>query len=219
MKTILSILLLTFFIPAFSQHTRLNGYANYVFDDGVDSRYDANNYYDGTIKGGFQWGLGLEYLMHENKGIELFYLRQDTKAPITYLNGVGTPKFANFDVEINWITIGGNNYFRQPGGKVEGFGGFNLGMAIFDVENPTNNNSNSATKFAWGLQAGVNIWATPKVAIKLQTQLLSAVQSAGGGLYFGTGGSGGGVSAYSSMYQFGLGGGLSFNLGGSTTKK
>jgi hypothetical protein len=41
---------------------------------------------------------------------------------------------------------------------------------------------------------------------------MSAVQSAGGGLYFGTGGGGAGVSTYSSMYQFGLGGGLAFQF-------
>ena len=48
--------------------------------------------------------------------------------------------------------------------------------------------SNSATKFAWGLRLGANIWASEKMAIKLQGQLMSAVQGAGGGLYFGTGG-------------------------------
>ena len=57
-----------------------------------------------------------------------------------------------------------------------------------------------------------------KVAIKLQGQLMSAVQSAGGGLYFGTGGAGAGVSTYSSMYQFGLGGGLVISLGGAKAK-
>jgi len=42
--------------------------------------------------------------------------------------------------------------------------------------------------------------------------LLSAVQSLGGSFYFGTGGSGAGVSAYSTMYQWGLGGGLTLKL-------
>ena len=77
---------------------------------------------------------------------------------------------------------------------------------------------NSATKFAWGLRLGANIWASEKMAIKLQGQLMSAVQGAGGGLYFGTGGAGVGVSTYSSMLQFGLGGGITFALGGSKTK-
>lgn len=48
--------------------------------------------------------------------------------------------------------------------------------------------------------------------IRLQAQLLSPVQAAGGGFYFGTGGSGIGVSTYSSIYQFNLGGSLVFRL-------
>jgi hypothetical protein len=47
----------------------------------------------------------------------------------------------------------------------------------------------------------------------LQAQLLSAVQSVGGGFFFGTGGSGAAVTANSSMYQFELGGGLVFKMG------
>jgi len=70
-----------------------------------------------------------------------------------------------------------------------------------------------AEKFAWGLRLGGIIWTPGRVGIKLQAQLLSAVQSAGGSVYFGTGGAGAGVSMYSSMYQFGVGGGLVFALG------
>jgi len=102
---------------------------------------------------------------------------------------------------------------------VEGFGGGMLGAAFINVDNPDNGNSNNATKFAWGLRLGANIWASERVAIKLKADVLSAVQGAGGGLYFGTGGGGVGVSTYSSMYQFGLGGGIAFALGGHKTTK
>jgi len=102
------------------------------------------------------------------------------------------------------------------GGKAEPYGGFMLGMAIIDTENPENNSSQSATKFAWGLRLGSNIWVSEKVGIKLQAQLLSVPQGAGGSLYFGTGGAGAGVSTYSTVLQFVLGGGLTFKLGGAT---
>jgi len=215
MKTIASILLLCCFIPAMSQKTtRLNGYAVYVFDDKFDSYYSGTDYYEGKIKGGLQWGVGLEFMPTPMNGIELIYLNQQTTAPTNYyLNGV---KFTNFDVGLNWAMLGFNRYMRKPGSKVEGFGGAMLGAAFINAENPSNGNDNSATKFAWGLKFGANIWASEKVAIKLQGQLMSAVQSAGGGLYFGTGGAGAGVSTYSSMYQFGLGGGIVFSLGGAT---
>lgn len=220
MKPILSILLLCFFIPAISQTTRLNGYAVYVFDDRFDSYYDNSNYYEGQFKGGLQWGVGLEYLPQPSTGIELVYLNQQTTALTTYAYpGLVGVKTTNFDVGFNWVMLAGNRYMRKPGSKVEGFGGPMIGAAFINVDNPDNGAENSATKFAWGLKLGANIWASEKIAIKLQGQLLSAVQGAGGGLYFGTGGGGAGVSTYSSMYQFGLGGGLTVALGGSKTTK
>ena|SRR5215203_5718508 len=217
MKPILSILLVFFFITASSQTTRLNGYALYVFDDKFDSYYDNSNYYEGKFKGGLLWGAGLEYMPHPSSGIELLYLNQQTTALTTYAIPGSGVKTTNFDVGFNWLMLAGNRYMRKPGSKVEGFGGFMLGAAFINVDNPVNSNSNSATKFAWGFRLGANIWASERVAIKLKTQVMSAVQGAGGGLYFGTGGAGVGVSTYSSMYQFGLGGGLTFALGGHKT--
>jgi hypothetical protein len=69
-----------------------------------------------------------------------------------------------------------------------------------------NGKSGSATKFAWGFRGGVLLNASEKIGIKLSASLLSAVQGAGAGVYLGTGGAGAGVSTYSSMYQFALGG-------------
>lgn len=189
----------------------LNLYAGYVFDDKFDSYYSDFDYYDGKIKGGFQWGIGLEFLLKQYYGLELLYLRQDTKAPISYyLNG---PKYTEVDLGINYIMLGGCRHMPSSNGKVDGYGGLLLGMAIINADNPENGANSSATKFAWGARLGCNIWVTPKVGIKLQTMLLSITQGAGGGLYFGTGGVGAGVSTYSTIYQFGLGGGLAFRLG------
>ncbi len=219
MKTMLSLLLICFFIPAMSQNTRLNGYALYVFDDKFDSYYSGTDYYEGKFKGGLQWGIGLEFLPQAVSGIELLYLNQQTTAPTRYwAPGQITEKNTNFDVGFNWIMLAGNRYVSKPGSKVEGYGGAMLGAVIINVENPDNGSDNSATKFAWGIRLGANIWASDRRGIKLQGQLMSAVQGAGGGLYFGTGGAGAGVSTYSSMLQFGLGGGLSFKLGGAKAK-
>lgn len=205
--------LLVFFLTgmAMSQNLRLNGYTTYVFDDKVDSYYSSTSYYEGKIKGGFLWGGGLEYMASQTKGIEIKYLRLDTKAPMKYYDG-GVLN-TNFDLAVNYILLGGTNYFKGAGNKVEPYGGLELGMAIFNIENPDNNENRSTTKFAWGLKLGTNIWLTEKVGLKLQGELLSAVQSAGGGFYFGTGGAGAGISTYSTLYQWMLGGGLTFKLG------
>ncbi len=192
---------------SFAQEIRLNAYTGYVFDDHVNSYYSNTSYYDGTIKGGFRWGGGLEYKM-EQVGIELTYLRQDTKANLNYYDVFA--KTDNFDVGANWLMIGANGYKRS--GKFEPYGGGKMGVCFFDVTNPRNGNSGNGTKFAWMIQLGSNIWFNESVGLKVQADLASAVQSVGGSVYFGTGGSGAGVASYSSMLQFGLGGGLVFKL-------
>jgi hypothetical protein len=216
MKKILTIILFLSGSYVFAQSTsqrpsiRLNGYANYAFDDNhVDSYYSNTSYFEGSIEGGLLYGGGLEVMLHEAYGLEFTYLRLDSKAPMEYyLNGV---EFTNFDLATNYIMVGGNRYARMNP-KVEPYGGMLLGMAIFNIENPDNQKSTSSTKFAWGIKAGVNIWASEKVGIKMQASLLSAVQAVGGSVYFGTGGGGAGVSGFSTFYQFVLGGGIVFNL-------
>jgi hypothetical protein len=148
----------------------------------------------------------------EDMGVELLYYRQDTEAPITYWRPSDIAvQNKTVQLGVNYIMLAGNRYLK-PGQKVEPYGGFMLGMAIFSNKNPSPGGEDGATKFAWGVRLGTNIWASEKVGLKIQAQLLSAVQGMGGGLYFGTGGSGAGVSTYSSLLQFGLGGGLVFKL-------
>lgn len=202
----------------YSQNVRLNAYGAYVFDDKVDSYYSNTSYFNGTVRGGFLWGAGLEYRVHQYYGIELLYQRLDTHAPMEYydpnggIGGNGAVKNTTFDLGVNYIMVGGARSFHAND-KVEPYGGFMLGMAIIDAKNPEKGTSASATKFAWGLRLGTNIWTSGRVGIKLQTQLLSVPQGAGGALYFGTGGAGAGVSTYSTVLQFVLGGGLTFKLG------
>ncbi len=210
-KTLLVILFITGInTAATAQNIRLNAYTAYVLEDNVDSYYDPYSYYDGQIDGGFQWGIGLEFMPSPTKGIELKYLRRDATAPMKYYNN--GEKYKTFDLALNYILIGGSNYF-QTGGKVEPYAGGSIGAVIVNIQNAEAGSDDSGTKFAWGLKVGTNIWATEKVGLKLQIDLLSAVQSVGGGLYFGTGGAGAGVSAYSTMYQWVFGGGLTFKLG------
>jgi hypothetical protein len=200
-----------------SAQIRLNAYGGYVFNENVDSYYEnnASSRFSGKIKGGFQWGTGIEFNPRQDYGIELVYFRQDTKGdPWTYRYNSSVAKVGTIDLGINYIMLGGLKYVRNNP-KVEPYGGAMLGMAIFSsqIENETNAPRNTLTKFAWGFRGGVNIWASEKVGIKLQAMLMSAVQSMGAGLTIGTGGVGVGAASYSSMYQFTLGGGLTFKLG------
>ena len=97
--------------------------------------------------------------------------------------------------------------------KVEPYGGVLLGAVGYVNKYPATGEPTSSTRFALGFRLGATIWASAKVGIKLQAQFISSVQGFGGGFYFGTGGSGAGVSTYSTITQLGLGGGLVFKLG------
>jgi len=197
----------------YAQKMRVNLYGAYVFDDKFDSYYSSSSYYEGKIIGGFQWGGGIEYMVRPEYGAELLYLRQSTHAPTTYASSVITTNQTDFDLGLNYIMLGGARHVLSSNGKVEGVGGLMLGMLIADLKDPDSGRTASATKFSWGLRLGGIVWASEAVGIRLQAQLLSAVQSAGGGFYFGTGGAGAGVSSYSTIYQFSLGGGLVFKVG------
>lgn len=190
----------------------LNIYGNYVFDNKFDARYDFGRYYDGKIKGGFLWGIGAEYRMAPETGIELMYLRQDTNAPTNYLLEGTEIQFTDFDVAMNYIMLGGVRHVMLGSGNVEAQGGIMAGAAFANVTNPESRRSDTVTKFAWGLKGGLTFWASERAGIMVHAQLLSAVQGAGGGLYFGTGGGGAGVTTYSTLYQFGFGGGLAIKL-------
>jgi hypothetical protein len=196
-------------INTHAQEIRFNGYLGYVFDDAVSTSYSNSTYFNGTLKGGALWGLGLEYMVGQNYGVELQYLRQDTHAPISYYDF--SSKQADFDVAANWIMLGFNRYLiNNP--KIQPYGGFQLGIATFNVNNPETNKSGTVTKFAWGMRLGAEFFFSGNVGLKLQTNLMSAVQAVGGAAYFGTGGSGVAVTGYSSLLQFGLGGGIVFRL-------
>ena len=194
-----------------TQGLRLNGYAAYVFDNKFDTRYSSTSYFYGKIQGGEQFGLGLEYMMNPDYGIELMYFRQDTKVPVNYYSSGEVSDV--LDVALNYIMIGGARYV-ETGGALQPYGGLALGAAIFDNKSPLPGEPNSVTKFAWGLRLGSNIMFGETVGLKVQALLLSAVQSVGGGFYFGTGGVGAGASTYSTILQLSLGGGITIHFGG-----
>src|SRR6478672_5718197 len=127
-------------LSGYSQKARLNVYGNYVFN--------------GKVKGGLQWGGGVEFRLHESYGLELMYLRQDTKVPMEYYDyNDNDVKHTDFDLAINYILAGGVRSVRTSA-KAEPFGGLMLGMAILDAKNPDKSTTESATKFAWGARLG-----------------------------------------------------------------
>ncbi len=217
MKKIVLILILTGLSQlVFSQEIRVNTYGGYVFKDRVDSYYSRRSYYEGQIQDGGRYGGGIEYLIPERGGLEIQYLRQNTNAPTVYLDDFltdGQVRQTDFDLRLNWLMVNGTRYFPLSD-QLEPFAGFGVGMGIFSLTNPDTRNERSATKLAYSFRGGINLWLVDNLAFRAQASLFSAVQSMGGGLYFGTGGTGAGLNSYSSMFQFGFDGGLVLQLSG-----
>ncbi|MBL7845661.1 MAG: hypothetical protein KF846_12210 [Cyclobacteriaceae bacterium] len=174
-------------------------FESYTFADKFDTQYGT-----GKIQDGFQWGLGLEFGLAETAAIELIYQNLKTDA---YYQGID----ARYDgkVGINYALVGGTKY-APLNDKIAGFGTLDLGVAWSSPDESLA--SESVTKFAIGGRLGVRISTSERVSLRLHAQLLSPVQWAGGGFYFGTGGSGAGVSTGSTIYQFNLGGSVNFKL-------
>jgi hypothetical protein len=139
MKTIFALVLACITVSAFGQKTiKLNAYGAYVFDDKFDTYYTSAQYIEGKIKGGFQWGAGLEIGLHDDYGLELLYFRQDTDMPITYDGFGGGLNNRTVDLGVNYIMLGGVRYANIPNEKIQPYGGLMAGMAIFENKNPQN---------------------------------------------------------------------------------
>lgn len=220
MRKLFAIILLFCGVSVSAQEIRFNAYSSYAFDDAVNSFNSPTSFFDGRINGGLIWGGGIELVKQEAIGIELSYLRMDTKAPISYFSSrppSGTRR-ETFDVAMNYIFLGGTRY-KKLSPIAEVFGGLQLGAAVIGVTRPPTaqlgEQSETATKFAWGIRGGANLYPggeKSRIGLKLQIGLLSPVQAVGGGLFFGTGGAGAGVTTFSTITQFTMGGGLTFRL-------
>lgn len=174
-------------------------FESYTFSDKFDTEYGT-----GKIEDGFQWGGGLEFGLQETVAIELIY--QNMKTDVTYQ---GFNDRYSGKVGINYVLLGGTKY-APLNDKISGFGTFNAGVAWSNPDKSLD--SESVTKLALGARLGIRIMATEKVSFRIHGQVLSPVQWAGGGFYFGTGGSGAGVSTGSTIWQWNLGGSLNYRL-------
>lgn len=196
----LFVLALILSLPALAQPTvTLLTFESYTFQDKFDTEYGS-----GKVQDGFQWGTGLEFGLHETMAVELIYQHMDGDVYYQGLNQRYDGK-----VGVNYFLIGGTRY-APLNDKISGFGTLDLGAGHFTTNSSLA--SEDVTKFTIGGRLGLRIAVTEKVSIRLHGQLLSPVQWAGGGFYFGTGGSGAGVSTGSTIYQWNLGGSLNFRL-------
>lgn len=206
MKTYLFLLAAILFLSAAKAQQRgttsLNLYGGYTFKDKVN--FDG---FYGYVNEAFQYGGGLEFFVQDSRSVELKYLRMDTHLPLygpanTQLNE-GTDKGS-----VNYILIGGNKYFGDnKNGKVAPYAGADLGIGIVDVKD-----GGSTTKFAWDAKIGVKLRTSSAVSLKIQAYFQNIIGAVGSNMYITGGGAYVSVPDYVSVFQFGLGGALTFDF-------
>src|SRR5215204_1431312 len=174
---ILSLCLL-FFVAGFchAQKLRLNGYGSYVLDGMYHIYYPDGDSYKGTINQGLQLGVGAEYMVSSNYGVELNYLKRYTTV---FPEDAVNPDRKNGDLQFNYVLLGINAY-PQASGRLQAYGGVSTGVVIqtsySPVDIPAHPIKNAITKFAWAARLGGIFWLSEQVGLKLQTQWLSALQ-------------------------------------------
>jgi hypothetical protein len=176
----------------------LNLYGGYTFDDNI-----SDNLYNVEFKGAFQYGLGAEFYIRPTKSIELKYLRMDSDVTFSSykLNQSRTDK-----ASINYILIGGNNYFPTSNPNIKPYLGLDLGVGWLNAE------TGSHTGFAWDFKAGVKIKTSDSTALKLQGYFQTIWASYGGDAYTYPGWGTVYYPENSSLYQFGLGAAFEFDF-------
>jgi hypothetical protein len=195
-----------------AQGIRINGYLSHAFDDYVYSERDDPTQFEGVLQGGKLWGIGIELMPDDEFGLEFMYKQISSEAPMDYENEFGEFVSETLDYKCQYYMLCSNQYLPDLGEVVELYGGGMAGLAVFKFKAPEQFGFNSSTKFAYGLRCGANIWFTPLIGLRLQAELVSAVQSVTAGVYFDYDGIEPGLYGNSSNYQFNLGGGLVFRL-------
>jgi hypothetical protein len=192
-------------VVSFAQPTiTLMTFESYTFQDKFDTEYGT-----GQIGDGFQWGGGFEIGLSDVTAVEIIYQRLDADVYYDTYWSQGPNQRLEGTAGINYIMAGGTRYLPLND-KISGFGTFNMGVGWFEPSSELE--TEGEARFSWGGRLGVRIMASEKVSIRLHTQLFSPVQWAGGGAYFGTGGTGAGVTTGSTIWQFNLGGSLNYRL-------
>jgi hypothetical protein len=191
---------ITFAGSLHAQGIRVNAIGGYTFKDRFPISTTVGTL-DASIASAGIFGGGLEFMPNDDYGLEVYYVGMPTTGNVRLLSQSHTE-----NVLVSYIMLGGVRY-ANSGGMASPFGGLSLGAAIFDGETV------SKTFFSWGLRGGVLLQVSDAVGIRIGAQLHSPVQAFGAGLYIGTGGVGGGVQTFSTIYQFAFNGGLAFTFG------
>ena len=196
-----TLLIMTFSLASIAQSVELTPLFGYTFRSTVQI---TNG--EARVNDGFTYGGALTIAPSPYNAIEISYYGYQTTA--TAQSGYSGFEFVSKDVSVNYILIGGQRLF-PVNDKVTPFTGFNLGAGWLGSKDDS---FSTITKFSMGFDAGVKIRVSEKVGVRLQTIFTFPITSTGGSMYWGSGGSGVGLTGYVPIWSFGFNGGLIFKI-------
>lgn len=163
---------------------QLNGKAKLY--DGEFRINDAQNY-----------GAKLAYGLSSSTFVELSYMRSDTEGQF-FPYGIGIPGDL-VALSSNYIQIGGLQSMNL--GRIDPYGTVALGMTVWS---PKSGGYSSKTQFSATVGAGLKIWLTEMLGLRLQGSLLMPMvfNGVGIGCGIGTGGAGCGTNVYTRITPF-----------------
>jgi hypothetical protein len=204
---LLSGLMCCIFVTGFTQSSiEFIPQGGYTFGDKLDF---ANSF--GKVDAGFNYGGSFQFNFNRRLGIELMYNRMQVPAKLYNYGAVpGNTPIYQTSAGINYIMAGPVSRFPLPGSPVSLFMGADLGAAIFT---PSPNSFSSNAAFAYGFQAGADIFVDPRVGIRLSGRLLGTAPTSSG-YYFGDWGDPGGYYISNpGLVQFAFNIGIIIGLG------
>ena len=178
----------------------------YTFGDKLNF---ANTF--GRIDAAFNYGGSFQFNFNRHMGIEVAYNRMQAPAKLYNYGAIpGDAPTYQTSAGINYIMAGPVTRFPLPESPVSLFMGADLGAAIFT---PSPNSFSSNAAFAYGFQAGADIFVDPQFGIRLSARLLGTAPTSSG-YYFGYWGDpGGSYFTNPGLLQFGFNLGIIIGLG------
>ena len=161
------------------------------------------------------YGVTLNVKVQRDLQFELFWVGGTNSAELLEYQGANLPQpsIEKFDISTNYFMAGATQMLK--GRNIKPFGTFVVGVAWMS---PTQTGQSKLVledevRFAMGFGAGVKIFFSENIGLRLHGRLLFPLNFTGGGAYFGTGGAGLAVGAGIPVLQGDLSAGLIIGLG------
>ena len=154
--------------PARSQNLEISVLGGYRFGGTLTTVQD-----DLVMEAAPSFGLTVGYQVRRDMQAELFYSRQSADVTIDVDGVRGTPDITKLGVEywhLGWL------YELRPPGGIRPYVVVRLGATRFD---PINIDADSIWRFSGGFGAGVRVFFTESVGVRVEAQLLSTVARSG----------------------------------------